>query len=317
MSVTLDEPAVRPSTSPAQRIRAEMAAVRLSVSWFGVRKALTDQQRKRAAVAFDAQSHCLSAGKRLLDTKHPAYKGLTAIRGRAIGYWRGVTVPFPEPGMRLIRQGTIETFDLQMAEFRAELNEAVQVLETRYDDLKDLAQQQLGSLFNAADYPLHLQGLFVIEWDYPAVEAPSYLRQLNPALYEQECARVASRFDEAVRLTEAAFIDEFTKLVDHLTERLSGDNDGQPKVFRDSAVGNLVQFFDRFRNLNIRSNDQLDELVEQVQDIVQGRSPQQLRDNGTLRQSVAAQLTEVQNALDDLLVDRPRRNILRRPRIGE
>ena len=214
-------------------------------------------------------------------------------------------------------QHTIETFESQLTRFRAELNDAVQTLEERYDELKQLAQQQLGSLFNAADYPAHLQGLFVVDWDYPSVEAPPYLRQLNPTLYEQECARVASRFDEAVRLTEATFIDEFSQLVDHLTERLSGENDGQPKIFRDSVVGNLVQFFDRFRTLNIRSNDQLDELVEQVQDIVQGRSPQQLRDNDALRQSVATQLTEVQNALDDLLVDRPRRNILRRPRSEE
>jgi hypothetical protein len=109
-------------------------------------------------------------------------------------------------------------------------------------------------------------------------------------------------------------MDEFAKLVGHLRERLAGQNDGQPKVFRDSAIGNLDQFFERFRHLNIRSNDQLDELVEQAQHIVQGRSPQQLRDSDTLRQSVATQLTEVQNALDELLVDRPRRNILRRPR---
>ena len=166
MTVTLDEPAVRPSTSPAQRLRAEMAAIRLSVSWFGVRKALTDQQKQRAAVAFDAQTNCLSAGKRLLDTRHPVYKALTAIRGRVVGYWRGVTVPFPDPGIRLIRQDAIESFESQMAGFRDELNDAVQTLEERYDELKEMAQQQLGSLFNAADYPRHLRGLFVVEWDY-------------------------------------------------------------------------------------------------------------------------------------------------------
>jgi len=290
-----------------------MAAVRLSLSWLGVRKALTDQQKQQAAVAFDAEQDCLSAGKKLLDTRHPAYKAITTIKGRVVGYWRGMTVPFPEPAIRLIRQDCIDTFGSQMAGFREELAMAVERLDEHYDELKDLARRQLGSLFNPADYPPHLRGLFVIEWDFPSVEAPTYLRQLNPDLYEQECARIASRFDEAVRLTEAAFIDEFTQLVGHLTERLAGQSDGQPKVFRDSAIGNLTQFFERFRHLNIRSNDQLDELVEQAQDIVQGRSPQQLRDNTTLRQSVATQLTEVQNALDDLLVDRPRRNILRRP----
>jgi len=290
-----------------------MAAVRLSLSWLGVHKALTEQQKQQAAVAFDAEHDCLSAGKKLLDTRHPAYKAITTIKGRVIGYWRGMTVPFPEPAIRLIRQDCIDSFGSQMTGFREELAMAVERLDEHYDELKELARRQLGSLFNPTDYPPQLRGLFVIEWDFPSVEAPTYLRQMNPELYEQECARIASRFDEAVRLTEAAFIDEFTQLVGHLTERLEGQNDGQPKVFRDSAIGNLTQFFERFRHLNIRSNDQLDELVEQAQDIVQGRSPQQLRDNTTLRQSVATQLTEVQNALDDLLVDRPRRNILRRP----
>ena len=44
--------------------------------------------------------------------------------------------------------------------------------------------------------------------------------------------RVAARFDEAVQLAEAAFLEEMSsRLVSHLTERLSGTEDGQPKVF--------------------------------------------------------------------------------------
>jgi hypothetical protein len=37
-----------------------------------------------------------------------------------------------------------------------------------------------------------------------------------------------------------------------------------------------------------------------------------LRENANLRQQVATQLSGVQSVLDGLLVDRPRRNILRR-----
>ncbi|WP_315861178.1 hypothetical protein [Anatilimnocola floriformis] len=116
----------------------------------------------------------------------------------------------------------------------------------------------------------------------------------------------------ARRLAEQAFTDELSKLVSHLTERLSGAEDGKPKIFRDSAVENLREFFDRFRHLNIRSCEQLDELVTQAQRVVRGVEPQQLRENQNLRQQVAAQLSSVQSVLDGMLVDRPRRNILRR-----
>jgi hypothetical protein len=85
-------------------------------------------------------------------------------------------------------------------------------------------------------------------------------------------------------------------------------------VFRDTAVTNMVEFFQRFGRLNIRSNEQLDELVQQAQNIARGIEPQQLRENLDLRQQVADQLSGVQSVLDDLLVDRPRRNIMRKPR---
>ncbi len=82
-----------------------------------------------------------------------------------------------------------------------------------------------------------------------------------------------------MRLTEEAFVSEFGKLVSHLTERLSGSDDGKPKVFRDSAVENLSEFFTRFRQLNVGNNAQLDELVAQAQRVIRGVEPQQLRDS--------------------------------------
>ena len=157
-----------------------------------------------------------------------------------------------------------------MTTLRAELNEAVEKLDDHYGELRRSARKRLGSLFNLSDYPESLRGLFAVSWDYPSIEAPDYLRQLHPQLFEQEQARIQARFEEAVRLAEEAFIDELSKLVSHLTERLAGQEDGKPKIFRDSAVENLTEFFQRFRTLNVRSNEQLDELVASAQRVVRG-----------------------------------------------
>ncbi|MCH7725883.1 MAG: hypothetical protein IH991_05295 [Planctomycetes bacterium] len=314
MSTLLDEPVTRPSTSPTQRLRTTTAAVRLSFTWLGTRKTLTPEQKNQAADTFGAEGAFLSAGKKLLDTAHPAFKAVTAVKNRAASYWKAVSLPFTEPGIRLIRQDKVDTFDGQMHEYRQELEEAVVELDLRYTDLKDAAQQRLGTLFDSADYPGSLAGMFEITWDFPSVEPPDYLQQLNPELYQQECERVQQRFDEAVQLAEQAFMEELHNLVAHLTERLTGQSDGKPKIFRDSAVENLTEFFSRFRQLNIRSNEQLDELVDQCQQVVSGVEPQTLRENQALRQSIVQELGDVQGVLDGLLVDRPRRNILRRPR---
>jgi len=314
MSTVLNETTSQSATSPAQRLRTTMAAVRVSLQWLGVRKTLTPQQRNQAADTFGATGDSLSAGKKLLDTQHPNFKAVTAVKNKAVGFWKSLTLPFPEGGVRLIRQDRVEEFDIQMREFQAELAEAVSTLDRHYAELKSAARDRLGTLFNESDYPASLDGMFSIAWDFPSVEPPNYLQQLNPELYEQECQRVQQRFDEAIRLAEEAFIAELAKLVSHLTDRLSGSEDGKPKIFRDSAVDNLTEFFERFKSLNVHSSEQLDNLVSDAQRIVSGVEPQALRDSGVLRQHVTTELSRVQSVLDGLLVDRPRRNILRRPK---
>ncbi len=308
----LEEPRSGPSPhTPAARLRTTMAAARLSFTWLGVRKTLTPDQKNQAADSFGAEGKFLSAGKKLLDTSHPAFKAVTAIKGRCQSYWRAMALPYPEPGIRLIRQQQLNEFDNQLVQFQQDLTEAVAHLDQHYGELRAAARRRLGNLFDPTDYPVSLIGLFGIDHDYPSVEPPNYLQQLNPELYEQECQRVQSRFDEAVQLAEQAFLEELSKLVDHLGERLSGTVDGKPKIFRDTALTNLTEFFDRFQALNIHSNEQLDELVERARRVTQGIEPQQLRENRSLRQKIGQQLAGVQSSLDGLLVDRPRRNILR------
>ena len=220
-----------------------------------MRKTLTPEQRAEAAEPFGAAGDFLTARKKLVDTTHPAYKAVTAVRNKARSFWRSVSLPYPEPGLRLIRQDKIDEFAAQMRQFQEELAEAVENLDRHYSELK-----------------------------------------------------------AAVRLAEEAFIAELAKLVSHLGERLTGQEDGKPKTFRNSAVENLTEFFQRFRQLNVRSSEQLDNLVADAQRIIRGVEPQALRDNQGLRQQVATEMSRVQSVLDGLLVDRPRRNILRRPK---
>lgn len=297
----------------SERLRREMAAVRLAFTWMGVRKTLTREQKAEAADAFGAEGEFLSAGKKLLDTRHSAYKAVTAIRGRLIANWRHMTLPYPEPGIRLLQRSRIEVFNRLQSDLRYELTESVQDLDQHYSELKRAARERLGRLYDPRDYPPSLIGLFEVSWDFPSIEPPDYLRQLSPQLYEEECRRAASRFEEAVQLAESAFLDELSKMIAHLTERLTGAEDGKPKIFRDSAIENLQEFFERFRQLNVRSSEQLDALVNQCQRIVRGTPPQSLRDDPALRNRIASQLSGVSASLEGLMVDRPRRNLLRRP----
>ena len=313
MSTVLDSP----PAAAAERLQTTMTAVRLSFTWLGTRKTLSQEQKAEAADTFGAEGPFLSAGKKLLDTSDSRYRLVTSVRTQAISYWKSVSLPYPEPGLRLIPHAAVEPFASRMEHHREQLRQAVRVLESGLPELRAMARERLGRLYNPADYPDSLTGEFDLTWEFPSVEPPDYLRQLAPELYERECQRVRGRFDEAVALAEQAFLEEFAKLVSHLTERLSGDDDGQPKVFRDSAVENLREFFERFQRLNVRSNDQLDQLVDQAKGILGNTPAPSIRRFDAVRDRVARELSGVQAALDGMLVDRPRRSILRPGRLAE
>jgi hypothetical protein len=311
-----NNPTTQTSPNAANRLRTTMAAVKLSFTWLGVRKTLAPEQRTTAARAFHADRELLSASKLILDTKNPAYRAVAAVRSEASSYWRTVTLPFPEAGIRLLPQNSLGLFAQTMQTYRERLQEAARELASQYDTIKSEAQRRLGSLFNPADYPATLDGLFDLEVPYPTIEPPGYLMALHPDVYQAEQARVRERFESAVELAEQAFATELQRLTAHLAERLTGLHDGQPKVFRDSAVENLREFFERFRRLNIKSSPELDALVEQAQQTINGIEPQTLRDSNRLRQMVARDFEQIQAAVGDLLIDRPRRNILRRGQTG-
>jgi hypothetical protein len=285
--------------------------VRVHFTWWGVRRTLTARQKEEVGDTYGADARLLSAGKKIIDVRHEAFRRLTSLRTRIVSYWRGLTLPYVEAGVRLIRQADVEPFARTLEGFRDELARAEADLNEVYEEIKADARRRLGRLYDPADYPPEVCGLFAVEWDFPAVEPPGYLMRLSPDVYRQEQERVARRFEEAVRLAEQAFATEFARLLSHLTERLNPTEDGQRRVFRDSAVGNLTEFFQRFAQLNVRSNPELDALVEEARRLVQGVEPQQLRDSDSLRQHVAVEMARVRERVEGLLTDVPRRRLVR------
>jgi hypothetical protein len=241
--------------SPARRLRRLAAAVRVAFTWWGVHRTLTSQQKEEVCDATGADARLLSAGKKIIDVRHEAFRRLTSVRTRIVGHWRGLTLPYVEPGVRLIRQTGITGFARAMQRFREELTAAEAALNDEYDQMKADASRRLGRLYNPADYPPEVLGLFAVEWEFPSVKPPSYLMRLAPDVFRQEQERVEKRFAEAVRLAEQAFVAEFARLVSHLAERLADDSAGERRVFRDTVQSQLEGLMvDRPRRQIIRAN---------------------------------------------------------------
>lgn len=297
------------------KLKETTAAVRFSHAKFGARRALTRSQRDQAATTFHAEGSSLSASKRIIDTRDPAYKAVTGVISRAKSYWRDMSVPYPERGIRLIRRDRLAEFNSKMREFKTELRTAVAALHEAYNALCQSAQESLGELFSVGDYPSIIGDEFSIDSDIVTIGAPEYLKTLNPALYAAEQAKVDARFQEAVTLAEQAFTAELHGLVGHLLERLKPDATGEQKIFKDKAVTNLKEFFDRFKDMSTGSNPALVELVNQAQAALRGEgdnliNPVDLRNSADLQTQIANSLGSVAEVLDTLMVVKPARSIV-------
>ena len=133
-----------PLPDPAQALRITTAAVRVAFTWFGTRKALSAEQRHQIAEGFEAETGSISAGKKLLNTKHPAFRSVTAIRNQILAHWRDHSLPFPEPGIRLIKHDQVDRFQAQMEAFRADLTDAVANLDRHFHEMREEARHRLG-----------------------------------------------------------------------------------------------------------------------------------------------------------------------------
>jgi hypothetical protein len=287
--------------NPADRIRLTTIPSRLKFSWFCAEKTLTSDQKSLAAEPFGAAGSCLTVTKKLIDLRHPVVQNLTAVRGRIETHWSSITLPFPEPSVRLLPLEQVPNFERQMRDFASELRDAASDLGRVYDDLKREAEGRLGALFDPSDFPSAPQDLFEIAWDYPNFAAPPLNASwVSQSVYDLEELRIKTKFHTAVTLAESGFRDEFTRLIVHLHERISDGDEGTSKVFRDSAVIKLDEFIARYFEFNLRTDARLDELITLARHALEGVTPQGLRSNQASRRLLAARLSWIQVSLDVL-----------------
>lgn len=296
----------------AQRLRDETAACRCRRRVLGNTRSLSAERRREIANQYDADPDYIRARKVLLNRKDKRIRECFSVCERAVKYWEAMTVPYSEgqKGVRLIRKDRIQEFEDGMQRLLDELSSAVAKAEEVYQtEILPEARQRLAELFDPADYPPTLVGCWGFDWEYPNVEPPSYLQQLNPELYQIEQERIRRRFEEAVQLAEQAFLQEFAQMIEKLSERLQPGPDGKAKTFQETTVSNLTEFFDRFRQLNIGSNDQLDALVSEAQQALQGTDVAKLRKDAHERQTVGESMQGILERLGTMMVEKPGRKI--------
>lgn len=147
--------------------------------------------------------------------------------------------------------------------------------------------------------------------------APESLQAVSPEIYREANRRFQQDIEQFKENSVALLRAKFSDLVSHMVERLTPDEDGNRKIFRNSMIGNLQDFLNDFEALNLTNDHDLAEQVSRVKGMVEGIGPDDLRLSSGLSQMISQSMGHVQEAVGNLIGNAPKRRIRYQRPAGE
>lgn len=232
-----------------------------------------------------------------------------SVLSKARTYLAKSALPFPINGLTLVPKEIISGIDETLCQMKLEFEREVEKFIESYESEREKARESLGHLFNEADYPIDLRSKFRFDWRFITMDVPGKSGILSPELYQREKEKFQTLMDETRELATVALREEFAGIVKHMVVRLSGEQDGKPKKFKNSMMEKMGEFLNTFGDRNLFDDEKLAALVDQARDVVSGISTEELRQDENLRRYIADEINQLRVAVDGALEDLPRRKI--------
>lgn len=317
----------------AAEVQQNNIGIKVTTHNIGRQRRFNPKQKRQTAELVGAKDQNVYGGTKLYATNDPHIKRIGTAINNVRAYWRAMTIDYPGlDGVRLLRSDRLDEWVEDWETLQKELAAALQDAEDHRDEILDRAYEALKrevtnpnfdeslpesednprkvtvSAFDPANYPASFTNSVTMEWSVHNYEADERLAQLAPNAYRREKQRVRNEMDEIVAVFEEQMIGEMMDLLDAMLKRLQPEN-GKAVRFNESAANNLRKFFEQFRQLNIGSNQELTELVEQAEQTLGATSMKELKSRPSAKRTIAASFNEIKEQLDTMMVEAPARSI--------
>lgn len=278
--------------------------VQLQISRWGA----TCQIGKDKLAKMGSSPEWLIGAKKLVDPD--SLKPLINVAQNARMYLKQVSLPFPIPGMLFVPKEMIAEVDQLLSEFKTEYHDEVKGFLKEYPSLRVAAAAHLADLFSDLDYPAEVAAKFSFGWRFVILDVPNgQAGVLTPEIYRREKEKFIQTMEEARELAVQALREEFSSLVEHISDRMAVGPDGKPKVFKKATVDNFYDFFETFKQRNIFRDKQLSALVTKAKSLLGGEEAEDIRSDDDLKVKIRSGMAELKKALEPI-VNRPRRQIV-------
>lgn len=297
-------PPVPATAKPVLNLNITESTVCINISFgrMGNTRKLQPSQISVGDAENPTDKRLVKAQKQLFESKE--YAAIGTFDGETKRYLQSICLPSPfREGIYLVSMKAVEKIKEYLEGREAKRPELVEAFIAVYEKCKADAETRLGSVFNAADYPMigQVRKSFYMEWNFVSFATPGKLKEISKGFFEAEQAKASAKWAEAtdeVRLLLRASLKE---LVDHMLERLTPGEDGKAKIIRGSTVTGLIEFLNNFELRDVTNDAQLNTLITSCKQLMSGVDVESIRKNEAVRDGMAAGFKLIQSHLDGMV----------------
>jgi len=264
-------------------IQERAMLVRLTVKLWTARR--VDDDATRIVVEEKKAEHTAGEfGKNLLPV--PEWKNLRKAIGQARATFKNQTLPWEEAGRRMLPATNHLQFSQEMRKAVAKVNQIKTDIKKNWPDILKRSKKALGGMFDETEYPQadEMDELVKVEWKIDGVPDPKDFRVNLPQVdVEKIRQEIEERVNEQVMIGQKDVWVRLKDAVSHLTEKL-GEKDG---IFRDTLVGNVKEMVKVLPKLNITGDKEFDKICKDVEKMIAGVEPEDLRKDEKKRTETA------------------------------
>jgi hypothetical protein len=229
-------------------------------------------------------------------------------------------LPHPIKGMKMIPFTLMEETEQALQDIETEFWKEKEKFMENVEDYKAAAKVNFDpdGMFSEFEYPDNIDHKFHFGWKYLQMETPDKLKSISMDFYNREKQKIMDELETTKDDCIKALRTSFAGLVNHLIERFTGKSKYKNRKtgrmvtkdnqFHDSTIDNFYDFFGYFSDRNVFGDAELQDLVEKAKDVLKGRDAGIIKENDSLKKQIAGQMSEVQQAINEL-VKKPRRKI--------
>lgn len=248
----------------------------------------------------------ISVMKALIDKKNKDFKAIGQHRAK-FKRWLQMSIAlestFLRSGQFLIPLSKSDEVWQKWKEFKADDEFLVGKFVEKYEDIAAASTPQLGELSDRGELPTRadVERSFRVYARYITLNVPAALEDRNRELYAELAARSEAEWAEMKDEIRDGLRAGFIGLIEKATNRLGVDPaTGKPRIFRDSMVTQLTDFLETFEARNLTNDGELAELAKKARDLISGRSADEIRKQGALRESLAKGFEEIKAKMDTM-----------------